>query len=63
MPFKPVNKEEMNKDLARVSVNLELIGDRALVFKRVCEETKVSGKDLIVQMAEYCLDEMAPAKK
>lgn len=59
MAFKPVNKEAMNKDLVRVSVNLELIGDRATAFKKMCEDTNVSGKDLIVQMAEYCLDDAA----
>ncbi len=59
MPFKPVNKEEMNKDLARTSVQLELVGERALAFKKACEDTKVSGKDMAIQMAEYCLDEAA----
>lgn len=60
MPFKPVNKEAMNKDLPRVSVNLELIGEDAIAFKKMCTDTSVSGKDLIVQMASYCL---AEAKK
>lgn len=59
MAFKPVNKEEMNKELPRVSVNLELVGERAKEFKKMCEDTKVSGKDLITQMAEYCLDDAA----
>lgn len=63
MPFKPVNKEEMNKNLARVSVNLDLVGESATAFKKACEDAKISGKSMIVQMAEHCLDEMASATK
>lgn len=57
MPFIPVNKEEQNKNLPRVSVNLDLVGEPAVKFKALCESSKLSGKDLIHQMAIYCLEE------
>lgn len=59
MAFKPVNKEEMKKDLTHVNVQLELMGDKAIAFKKICDDIKISGKDLARQMAEYCLDEAA----
>jgi len=62
MGFKPVNKEEMNKTMPRISVNLELIGDRALQFKALTESIGISGKDLLTQMTEYCLDNPDPVE-
>lgn len=66
MAFKPVNKEDQTKDQFRMAISVELIGEPAVFFKKMAEDTKISGKELVTQMVHYCINEArsaAEAKK
>lgn len=61
MPFKAVSKEDANKALPRISVNIQLVGDLATEFKKEMIRADISGKDLAYQMVTYCLREVIDA--
>lgn len=58
MPFKIITKEEATAAQEKTAVNLQFYGEKAVKIKKLSADSKVSIKDVVEQMVDYCLGEL-----